>query len=313
MNIAWIGLGNMGRPMAANLVAAGHDVLGYDLVDAAREAAAAAGIPVVDTLAAAVAEADLVITMLPRAEHVAAALQGPEGVFAHARPGAVVVDSSTIDVDSAVGFHAAAEAAGFRFLDAPVSGGVGGAAKGTLTFMIGGDAEVLADVRPAIEAMAGSIFHLGDAGKGQAAKTVNNMMLGISLAALSEGAVLAERLGLDAGEFYELAKVSSGDSWAVRNWYPVAGVVDTAAVNRDFAAGFSVRLLAKDMALALQAGESAGVELRYAQRIADDLDRLIERGDGDYDSSYFVSLVGTRGADAADESPTIDNDLRLSA
>lgn len=305
--IAWIGLGNMGGPMAANLVAAGHRVLGFDLVEAARQRAAQTGVELAASIPAAVAQAEVVFTMLPKAQHVTSVLYGEDGILASARPGAVLVDSSTIDVEHAVEFHRAATQAGFGFLDAPVSGGVSGAAAGTLTFMVGGEPEVLARVRGLIEVLAGRIFHLGDAGKGQAAKIVNNMMLGITLAATSEGAVLAQRLGLDARAFYELASVSSGDSWSLRTWYPVAGVVDSAAVNRGFEPGFSVDLLAKDLGLALQAAESVAAPLRYARQVADDLAGLIEAGYGPKDSSIFVRLVDQQTADVS-SAPTDPTD-----
>ncbi|WP_367113086.1 3-hydroxyisobutyrate dehydrogenase [uncultured Tessaracoccus sp.] len=291
MQIAWIGLGNMGRPMAHNLVKAGFAVRGTDIVDAVREAAAQDGVETADTIADAVRDADVVVTMLPKAQHVSAVLEDPDGVLAHAPAGAVIVDSSTIDVDAARRLHRRVADAGLEFLDAPVSGGVSGAAAGTLTFMVGGEAATLERVRPMIEPMAGKIFHLGDAGKGQAAKAVNNMMLGISVAAMSEGAALAQRLGLDAAAFHSLLTVSSGDSWAVRKWYPIPGIVETAASNRDFEPGFSVDLLAKDMGLALAAGEGAGVPLRHAQLVAADLQTLIDRGDGGKDCSWFFSLV----------------------
>lgn len=302
MRIGWIGLGNMGAPMSGRLVAAGHEVHGYDLAEAAREAAAAQGVTVEDTVAATVAGADVVVTMLPNHGIVTAVLDGPDGVLAHAEPGAVVIDSSTIDIDAARSLHASVSAAGFRFLDAPVSGGISGAAAGTLTFMVGGDAAVLEEVRPVIEVMAGRIFHTGGPGNGQAAKLTNNMMLGITLAATAEGAVLAERLGLDATTFWELAQVSSGDSWALRTWYPVPGVVETAAVNRDFTGGFATALLRKDLELALAAGESTSTALPFATAVRDRMDQLVELGLADRDCSVLVKLVdGELTSPARDE------------
>lgn len=291
MNIAWIGLGNMGRPMVRNLVKAGYPVRGFDLSQEACRAAAEDGAQIAASVADAVAGADLVVTMLPRAVHVAAVLEGEGGVLASAEPGTILMDCSTIDVASAERFHALAEERGFPCLDAPVSGGVSGADAGTLTMMVGGDADTVERVRPVLEVVGGRIFHLGGAGRGQAAKIVNNMMLAISVAAVSEGAALADHLGLDHRAFYDLASTSSGDSWALRTWYPVAGVSPTSAANDGFRPGFSIALLAKDVGLALAAGKQTGTSLRYAQRVADDLDELIERGDADRDSSYFVSLV----------------------
>lgn len=302
MNIGWIGLGNMGAPMTANLVAAGHQVKGFDLSEPATAAAAAGGVNIARSIAAAVADADLVFTMLPAGQHAKAVITGADGVLANAPKTAVVVDSSTIDIDTARELHSAAATAGFRFLDAPVSGGVSGAAAGTLTFMVGGDADVLDVARPAIEVMAGKIFHCGGPGNGQAAKITNNMMLGICLQATCEGAVLAERLGLDAQTFYQLASVSSGDSWALRTWYPIAGVTETAAVNRDFDGGFATALLRKDLGLALQAGDTTGTPLAFAQAVADRLDQLVEKGWENKDCAILVRLVdGSDGTTSASE------------
>lgn len=305
MRIGWIGLGNMGAPMSGRLVAAGHEVHGFDLSEAARSAAAEQGVTLEETVAATVADADVVFTMLPNHSIVKAVLGGEDGVLAHAKKGAVVVDSSTIDIDAARELHETTVAAGLRFLDAPVSGGISGAAAGTLTFMVGGDEAVLEDVREVIDVMAGRIFYTGGAGNGQAAKLTNNMMLGITLAATAEGAVLAERLGLDASTFWEIAKVSSGDSWALRTWYPIAGVVDTAAVNRDFKGGFATALLRKDLDLAIAAGDSTSTALPFATAVRQRMDQLIELGLADQDCSVLVKLVdGELSAPALDDAVT---------
>jgi len=291
MNVGWVGLGNMGGPMTANLVKAGHVVKGFDLSDTAKAAAAANGVKVVDSIADAVADADIVFTMLPAGKHALEVITGTDGVFADAPKTALVVDSSTIDIETARELHQAADQQGFTFLDAPVSGGVSGAAAGTLTFMVGGAEAALEKARSVIEVMAGKIFHCGGPGNGQAAKITNNMMLAICLQATCEGAVLAERLGLDSKTFQHLATVSSGDSWPLRTWYPIAGVVETGAVNRDFAGGFSTALLRKDVGLALQAGEGTGTDLSFASAVADRLDRVIEKGWADRDCSVLVKLL----------------------
>lgn len=290
MKIAWIGLGNMGGPMAANLVKAGHTVAGFDLSEAARDAAAAGGVGIAGSIAEAVSGAGIVFSMLPAGRHVQAVMSGPDGVLAHLAPGTLVVDSSTIDIDTARALHESVTAAGFRFLDAPVSGGVFGAESGKLTFMVGGADSDLAEARPLIDAMAGRVFHAGGAGSGQAAKIANNMMLGINLAALCEGSVLAARLGLDAKTFFEIASVSSGDSWALRNWYPVEGVVENAAVNRDFQGGFAINLMRKDVGLALEAGASTETDLPFAAMVVDYLDKMVELGWGGRDSASLVKL-----------------------
>ena len=296
MTVAWIGLGNMGGPMAANLVRAGHEVLGFDLVEPAKDAAARAGIKVVESVADAVRDADVVFTMLPAGNHVRSVLSGPDGVLANVRTGALIVDSSTIDIQLARELNELVRAGGCRFLDAPVSGGIFGAQVGSLTFMVGGNAEDLADVRDIIGVMAGRIFHAGGAGAGQSAKIANNMMMAVNLAGLCEGAVLADRLGLDPKTFFEIASVSSGDSWALRTWYPVAGVVGTAGVNRDFDGGFLTDLALKDVRLAVAAGDATGTDLSFATLVAKKLEELSELGYGAKDCTSMVRLVdGTLG------------------
>ena len=267
MSVAWIGLGNMGGPMAANLVSGGHSVTGFDLSEAAKRTAVEHGIRVVESVAEAVRDADVVFTMLPAGKHVKAVLSGPDGVMAHLKPGVLVVDSSTIDIQVAHELHNLLTANGFRFLDAPVSGGIFGAQAGTLTFMIGGSKADVDDARDLIDLMAGRVFHAGGPGAGQSAKIANNMMMAINLAGLCEGAVLADRLGLDAKTFFEIASVSSGDSWALRTWYPVPGVVETAGVNRGFDGGFLTDLALKDVRLAVAAGDATGTDLTFATLI----------------------------------------------
>lgn len=288
MRIAFIGLGNMGGPMAANLVSAGHTVLGVDPQTSSHEAARQAGVEVVEDAAEAVRGADMVITMLPSGKVVTAVV---DQMLDACEPGAILLDSSTIDVASAEALHQQVAASGRRFLDAPVSGGIGGASAGTLTFMVGGDADALEDARPVIEAMAGKIFHVGGAGAGQSAKMCNNLMLAVNTAGLCEAATLADRLGLDPKVMFDLAQVSSGDSWALRTWYPVPGVVETAGVNRDFEGGFSVDLFAKDLGLALAAAEQTGTDLEYAGRAHEQFTKLSEAGYGAKDCTVLVRLI----------------------
>jgi 3-hydroxyisobutyrate dehydrogenase len=291
MSVAWIGLGNMGGPMAANLVAAGTEVRGYDVSETAGQAAAGLGVEVVGSVAEAVRDADIVFTMLPRGEHVRDVLTAPDGVLANVRPGTLIVDESTIDIDVARELHQVAAEAGARFLDAPVSGGVSGATAGTLTIMVGGKAEDLEDVRPHLEVLGGKVVHAGDAGNGQAAKIVNNMMCGVILAATCEGAVLSKRLGLDPATFHSIAATSSGDSWVLRTWYPEKGVVESAAVNRDFEGGFSVALLHKDLGLAVNAGESTGTPLPFVTQARDAMASLVDAGQANKDCSVLVKKV----------------------
>ena len=255
-NIAFLGLGNMGGPMAANLVKAGHWVAGYDLVEAQKMTAAEMGVSVMGSAREAVAGAEIIVTMLPAGRHVLAAW----AEFLPAAPkGALVIDSSTIDVDSAKRAHEAGRAEGVLTLDAPVSGGVGGAAGGTLTFMCGGSAEAFAKAKPVLEAMGKRIVHCGGPGAGQAAKICNNMILGATMIATCEAFVLAEKLGLSAQALFDVASTSSGQSWSLTTYCPVPGPVPTSPANRDYEPGFAASLMLKDMRLAQEAAASAGV------------------------------------------------------
>ncbi|WAL39429.1 3-hydroxyisobutyrate dehydrogenase [Brevibacterium sp. BRM-1] len=289
--IGWIGLGNMGRPMTKNLVAAGHTVNGYDVVPEAVEAAKEGGVNAVGSIAEAVAGADIVFTMLPKGEHARAVHMDPGGVLEHADASTLLIDSSTIDFDSARALHKAAREAGFRFLDAPVSGGVTGAAAGTLTFMVGGSDEDFERAKPVIEPMAGNIFHAGGEAAGQAAKIVNNMQLAISLQGVVEGAVLAQRFGLEPKTFFDIAKVSSGDSWPLRTWYPVPGVVDTAASNNGFQPGFSTMLMHKDVGLAIEGAKTQGVDLPAASLVYEQLQKLIDEDLAGLDTTALIKNI----------------------
>jgi 3-hydroxyisobutyrate dehydrogenase len=224
--IAFIGLGNMGNPMAANLVKAGHEVHGFDLVPDNLKVARDHGITVMANAPAAVKEADVVVTMLPAGKHV---LSVYGEIVGKAKKGTLFIDSSTIDVESARKAHALAAAAGMLSVDAPVSGGVGGASAGTLTFMAGGSAEAFAKAKPILEPMAGRIVHCGDAGSGQAAKICNNMILGISMIGVGEAFVLAEKLGLSHQALFDVASTSSGQCWSINTYCPVGAVTPLGA------------------------------------------------------------------------------------
>lgn len=293
--ITWIGLGHMGNPMSANLAGAGYDVRGHDVSADAMAAARDRGVQTFDTLEEALQGADVVFTMLPKGEHARAVYLGDSGVIALAPKDALLIDSSTIDVETAEELHRAAEDAGFRFVDAPVSGGISGAAAATLTFMVGGKPDVVEQARTFIEPMARKIVATGHAGTGQAAKIVNNMMLFICLEACAEGSVLADRLGLDPQVFWDIASVSSGNSWALQTWYPVPGIVDSAAANKNFEATFSAALAAKDAGLALMAGEQTGVQLPAAKLVAERLQQLIDEGLGDKDCSLITKYAAPDG------------------
>ncbi|MEV0984183.1 3-hydroxyisobutyrate dehydrogenase [Brevibacterium sp. NPDC049920] len=289
--IAWIGLGNMGHPMTANLVGAGHTVRGFDLSAPALEAATADGVIAAGSSAEALAGAEIAFTMLPRGEHALAAYQGPDGIFANAAPGTLLIDCSTIDVASARTLHDEAAAAGFEFLDAPVSGGIAGAQKGTLAFMVGGEPDVVEKARPFIEPMAGNIIATGEATTGQAAKICNNLMLFINMVSTSEAAVLADRLGLDHRVFHSIASVSSGDSWPLRTWYPYPGVVDSSPANNDFAPTFTADLANKDITLALAAAEETDTPLVLGTIVQEMLQQVSDAGAGDRDCSIVKKIV----------------------
>ncbi|MCO5065559.1 MAG: 3-hydroxyisobutyrate dehydrogenase [Rhizobiaceae bacterium] len=253
--IAFIGLGNMGNPMAANLVKAGHTVLGFDLLPDNLKVAGENGVTVMANAGATVKDAEIVITMLPAGKHVVSVY---EDLADKARKGALFIDSSTIDVDSARRAHAIAAKAGHMSVDAPVSGGTGGAAAGTLTFMAGGAKDAFAKAEPILKPMAGRIVHCGDAGAGQAAKICNNMILGISMIGVGEAFVLAEKLGLSHQALFDVASTSSGRCWSLDTYCPVPGPVPTSPANRDYQPGFAAALMLKDLKLAQEAAQSSG-------------------------------------------------------
>lgn len=292
--VAWIGLGNMGSRMAVHLLEAGHTVRGFDLSPQAVQAAADAGLTPVGSVAEAVQGADAVFTMVPKGDHARSVYLGDgsnDGIIALASPDAVLIDSSTIDIASAQALHEAALAKGVAFVDAPVSGGISGAAAGTLTFMVGGTPENVERAKAFIEPMAGNIIATGQATTGQAAKICNNLMLGINLAATCEGAVLADRLGLDRTLFWDIARVSSGDSWALRTWYPLPDISPTAASNDDFAATFSVEMLHKDIDLALAAADLTKTPLDFGRLVGERLQEVTDAGLVDKDCSIIVKTV----------------------
>ncbi len=263
--IAFIGLGNMGGGMCANLAKAGHAVTAFDLNTDAVAAVAAKGARAASSIAGAVNDADVVVSMLPAGKHVLSVYFSPDGVAAHAPKGALFIDCSTIAVGHAREAHAQAEAAGYLMVDAPVSGGTAAAEAGTLTFMAGGRAEAYAKAEPILKGMGKNTFHAGAAGNGQAAKIANNMLLGISMIATCEAFNLAEKLGLDAETFYNIASVSSGQCWSMTSYCPAPGPVPASPANRDYKAGFAVAMMLKDLHLAAGAARDAGAEIRLGE------------------------------------------------
>jgi len=291
--IAFLGLGHMGLPMATNLARAGHDVRGFDVVDAARESAAASGLAVAADAQAAVEGADVVITMFPTGRHVVEAYAGSDGVvglLAAVGRRALFIDCSTISVDEARAAHKLAGSAGHRSLDAPVSGGVVGAENATLAFMVGGSDEDFELARPFLEAMGRRIVHCGGAGLGQAAKVCNNMILGVTQIAVGEAFVLGERLGLSHEALYEVASNASGQCWALTTNCPVPGPVPTSPANNEYRPGFAGTLMAKDLNLAAQAIDQVGLDARMGL-LARELYAAFAAGDGA--SMDFSGIITT--------------------
>jgi 3-hydroxyisobutyrate dehydrogenase len=287
--IAFLGLGNMGGPMAANLVAGAHTVRGFDPVPAAAAAAEEHGAAVFGSAADAVRDADVVITMLPSGAVVKRCYAE---ILPAARPGTLFIDSSTIAVDDAREVHAVAGSHGFAQLDAPVSGGVPGAVAGTLAFMVGGEASALERARPVLDPMAGKIIHCGAAGAGQAAKICNNMVLAVQQIAIGEAFVLAERLGLSAQSLFDVITGATGNCWAVHTNCPVPGLVPTSPANNAFKPGFATALMNKDLGLAMDALASTGASAPLGSHAADIYAKFaVEHGDLDF-SAVIDELRG---------------------
>jgi len=256
--IGFIGLGNMGLPMALNLLKAGHEVEGFDVNGAAVDKLVAAGGASAGGVKVAAARADVVITMLPAGREVREVYLETGGIIENANEGTLLIDCSTIDVETERAVAAAADMRGLPMVDAPVSGGVGGAQAATLTIMVGGSENAFARAQPLLEPMGKTIVHAGGAGNGQAAKICNNMILGVSMIAVSEAFVLAEKLGLDAQKLFDISSKSSGQCWAMTSYCPVPGPVPTSPANRDYQAGFTAAMMLKDLKLAQDAALAAG-------------------------------------------------------
>ncbi|MDA7722953.1 3-hydroxyisobutyrate dehydrogenase [Pseudomonadales bacterium] len=272
-NVAFIGLGNMGSGMCANLVKAGHSVKAFDLNPQAIEQAINSGATGAESIADCVTEAEYVITMLPAGKHVHSVYFDQDGITSHALKSAVLIDCSTIAVSEARDIATQAAALGYAVVDAPVSGGVAAANAGTLTFMVGGSA--FAQVEGLLGNMGQNIFHAGVSGNGQAAKTANNMLLGISMIATSEAFNLAEKLGLSAEKFFEISSKASGQCWSMTSYCPAPGPVPTSPANNDYTAGFAVAMMLKDLKLAQDAGQSVDAATPLGQQataIYQDLD-----------------------------------------
>lgn len=288
--IAFIGLGNMGLPMAQNLAKSGFVLKGYDLSADSCSAAKAAGLGIAASAQAAVAEADVVLTMLPAGRHVLAVWSD---VLPHARAGAIFIDSSTIDVESSQTAHYLASQRGIDALDGPVSGGVGGAQAGTLTFMVGGTEAAYMKGTPILESMGRRIVHCGAAGAGQAAKICNNMITGITMIAVSEAFTLAEKLGLSHQSLFDVASASSGQCWALTSYCPVPGPVPASPANANYKPGFSAALMLKDLQLAQQAALGSGATTLMGAEAARLYDLYVSAGHSDDDFSGVINFLRT--------------------
>jgi 3-hydroxyisobutyrate dehydrogenase len=289
--IAFIGLGNMGGPMAANLVKAGHEVSGFDLASTVLKAAEEGGIKPASHASQAVKGAEIILTMLPQGKHV---LTAWADILQSAEKGSLVIDCSTIDVESSRKAHELARGAGCLSLDAPVSGGTGGATAGTLTFMAGGSDESFVKAKPILEAMGKKIVHCGEAGAGQAAKICNNMILGISMIGVCEAFVLAEKLGLEHQALFDVASTSSGQCWSINSYCPVPGPVPASPANNGYKPGFAAALMLKDLRLSQEAALASGAATPLGAEAAQ-LYALFEKlGNGGKDFSAIIEMFRNR-------------------
>ena len=289
MKIAFIGLGNMGGGMAANLVRAGHSVNAFDLSEAALDVATAKGCVPFRVAADAVKDVDAVVTMLPNGEIVDGFFRN--NVFGHAPTAAILVDCSTIDVATARSVAGDATKAGYAMVDAPVSGGIAAADAGTLTFMVGGSDAGFAAAQPILSAMGKAVIRAGDAGAGQAAKICNNMILGATMIATCEAFALAEKLGLDLQNFYDIASVSSGQSWSMTSYCPVPGVGPLSPADRGYEGGFAAALMLKDLRLAMEAAQSVNADTPMGARAAELYTALVDGGSGTKDFSSIIKTL----------------------
>ncbi|MGH7098979.1 MAG: 3-hydroxyisobutyrate dehydrogenase [Stellaceae bacterium] len=289
--IGFFGLGNMGLPMAVNLIKAGHEVAGFDVVPVARERFTGRQGRLAATAQEAAAAGEIVVTMLPAGPEVRAAYLGGDGILAHARAGALLIDCSTIDVETARMVAAAAGEAGFAMLDAPVSGGVAGAEGASLTIMVGGESAAFARAQPILSAMGRTIVHAGPAGNGQAAKICNNMILGVSMIAVCEAFALADRLGLAAQTLFDIAAKSSGQCWSLTSYCPVPGPVPAAPSNRDYAPGFTAAMMLKDLRLSQQAAGLTGTATPLGAAAANLYQLLVDEGAGGRDFSAIYRFI----------------------
>ncbi|MGE7990295.1 NAD(P)-dependent oxidoreductase [Pseudomonas sp. NPDC089554] len=291
--IAWIGLGFMGNPMSKHMMNAGYTVRGVDIDPAACERAAQNGVQICSSVAEACQGVTAVFTMLPTGSEVKEVLAGPNGVFANIDPGTVVIDCSTIGIENARSLHGSARKAGRIFAEAPVSGGTEGAIAATLTFMVGCEDAHVDRVKALLSPLGAYVAHVGGPEAGQAAKVVNNLIMGVCVAVNCEATALAERLGLNLKAFFEIAIRSTADNWTFRVWNPGVGVVPSAPASKDYQAGFKTWLLAKDLTLAMDAGREVGTTIATAEAAHALLQQHMENGGADLDATSLVLSLKT--------------------
>ncbi|MEO7654645.1 MAG: 3-hydroxyisobutyrate dehydrogenase [Sphingomicrobium sp.] len=289
MKIAFIGLGNMGGGMAANLVKARHAVTAFDLAEPAIARAKGNGCSIATSAEDAVEGVDAVVTMLPAGKHVASVYR--DSMFGKAPKTAILIDCSTIDVATARSVGEEAAAAGYAMVDAPVSGGIAAADGGTLTFMVGGTKDGFAKAQPILDTMGKAVIHAGDAGSGQAAKICNNMLLGATMAATCEAFALAEKLGLDLQTFYDISSKASGQSWSMTSYCPVPGVGPETPADHNYEGGFAAALMLKDLKLAMDAAKEAGAYTPMGGEAEELFQRFVDRGGGSKDFSAIIKMI----------------------
>jgi len=289
--IGFIGVGNMGGPMVRNLLKAGHRVTVFDLSREAVDRCVKAGAGEAGSIQQAAHDNDIVITMLPAGKHVREVYLGEKGVLAAVRPGTLLIDSSTIDVATAREVGAAAAKANLPMIDAPVSGGVGGAEAASLTFMVGGPDDAFARAKPILEAMGKTIVHAGPSGSGQAAKICNNMILGISMIAVGEAFVLADKLGLDRQKLFDISSKSSGQCWSLTSYCPVPGPVPSSPANRGYAAGFTADMMLKDLRLSQDAAGTVHAATALGAHAAQLYEAYAASGQGAKDFSGIIEMI----------------------
>lgn len=293
--VGFIGLGNMGGPMAANIANAGHEVIGFDLVEQNMKLVVDKGIVAAEEVNEAITESYAVVTCLPAGQHIRDLYLGENGILAAAAPGTVFIDASTIDIEASRAVHEEAQKYGQQYVDAPMSGGVGGAEAGTLTFMVGGLEESFERAEPFLKTMGKTIVHAGGPGAGTAAKICNNMILGISMIGVCEAFVLAEKLGLSHQKLFDISSTASGRCWSLDTYCPVPGPVSGSPANRNYKAGFTTAMMLKDLRLSQAAADTAGTQTDLGALATALYTRFDENGDSGTDFSGIIKMIRGEG------------------